>query len=325
MKYTCHIYSKLFLALMLMFSLSSCLKDLDKEERAEEKRKMDELLVKYGFNENHKLPTGIYLKFHNDTSETPYSVPVMGQTILVTFTGLLSDGTVLETTDAPTGVNAFPDLYYVYGPHKLKKGYISRTGIDTVLHYFNPGDSATVILPSNWASYDYEPQVYHMKLLEIVENDSLYEMEQFAAFFEANGFDINNMFGNGIYYKVIGADTLNPKPFPFDENDSAIFRLTARYAESFNNGQGRVFYPLANAPDTVKRLFESTYYFPFVPAIDSALKRMGKGDTLEIAALSGYGYGLAGFTNPYLKYYIVPPQMPVHYRIELINIKNYTP
>jgi len=299
--------------------LSSCLKDPNEEYEAEEQAKIDAYIKNQDFT---KLESGIYLKFHHNNTETDDTTPKKGQTIVINFTGEYTDGTVFETSVESIGEAEFPNLYFVYGPHRVRMGS-TMYGFDTTMKFFSVGDSGTMIIPSKYASYDYVPRVYHVKLLEIIENDTTKEELQFSEFLSKNGFSEADTFQSGLYWKVISDTTsdLNPNPFPFDNNDSVTIKLIARYAEIYDNdGLGRKFYPLASAPVTPKRSFEGSYYFPFVPAIDSALKHMNKGDIVEIAAYSNFAYYSSGFNDPYYGLTIVPPFMPVHYRIELLEI-----
>lgn len=313
--------------LVTVFLLSSCLNTDD--EAAAEQAKINEYIKANGFTDAHKKPSGIYIKFKDEAGRVfnDSLSPKPGQTCIITFTGKTTDGEILETTDSVIGKIEFPDLYFVYGPFRIKKGN-TKIGIDTALYYFNPGDEATIVLPSDWANFDFEPVVYDLKLLEIISNDSAYndltyEHKTFMYFLGTNNFDTINppdTFSKNFYFK----GSLNPNPFKFDNKDFAIINLTARYAENYYpDNSGRIFYPLLDAPLKLKRKFEDAYYFPFIPAIDTALRHMAAGDVLEIAVNSSYAYSNIGFNHPRNGLSIIPPYMPVHYRIELVSVEDH--
>jgi FKBP-type peptidyl-prolyl cis-trans isomerase len=299
--------------------LSSCLKDPNEEYEAEEQAKIDAYIKNKDFT---KLECGIYLKFHHNNTETDDTTPKKGQTIVIDFTGEYTDGTVFETSVDSIGEADFPNLYFVYGPHRVRMGS-TMYGLDTAMKFFSVGDFGTIVIPSKYASYDYVPRVYHVKLLEIIENDTTKEELQFSDFLTKKGFNEADTFQNGLYWKMISGTNgiLNPDTIELGNEDSVTFNLIARYAEIYyGDSLGRKFYPLQTAPLKVKRAFEGSYYFPFVPAIDTALKHMNKGDIVEIAAYSNFAYYSSGFNDPYYGLTIVPPFMPVHYSIELLEI-----
>ena len=309
---------------------SSC-KDPYADSTAKENAKIKDYVSKGNFT---KLPVGVYIEFLNDTELTQRNTPAAGQTIVVNYTGEYLGGSVFETSDSSLGTGLFPNRYCVYGPNRIRLGY-TMFGFDTAMKYVSPGDSVIIVIPSDLAWHD-NPVVYHVGLSSIIENDTTNEELQFTKFFQANNFNTNNKFtsssdtlntfGYGIYWKVISdtTDSLNPSPFAFDEKDSAIIELTARFAEQYySTTTGRVFYPLAGAPEELKRSFEGPYYFPFVPAIDSALKHMNVGDEMELMALSDYAYGTSGYNDPNTNIMIVPPFMPVYYRVKLLEVRNH--
>jgi FKBP-type peptidyl-prolyl cis-trans isomerase 2 len=298
-----------------LFLLTSCLNTED--EAAAEQAKIDNYVKDSGFT---KLPSGIYIKFYDtDRKFDSTKSPKPGQTCIITFTGRTTDGDILETTDENIGEISFPGLKFVYGPFRTKKGN-TKLGIDTALYYFNPGDMATLVIPSYLLNFDYVPKVYTLGLNKIIEDDSTYEADNFLDFLVKSGFDTAkpDTFSYGFYWKGV----LNTSPYPFKENDSAIINLTARYAETYDgNTQGRIFYPLVDEPQyNLVRLFEGQYYYPFLPIIDTALKHMNVGDILEVAALSDYAYGINGFNEIQYGLKIVPSNMPVCYQIELVRV-----
>jgi hypothetical protein len=276
-------------------------------------------ITKYASENGYsKLPSGIYIKFITDSSGQ--ITPMRGQTLIIDYSGRDLDGNLLETTNEELGSSNFPDLYFVYGPFRTRKGYTKR-GLDTALYYFNIGDSASVLIPSEWWNHDDMPVVYNVKLLDIIPDDSAHAGNQFYDFVDSNGFDTAVHFGNHIPYKLLSS-SINPdlqNPFKIKSQDTVVISLMAQYAEDYNGGTGRIFYPLCNAPQEFLRIYEGDYNFPVIPEVDTAIKHMNKGDKLEIVVPYNYAYGTAGFNNPVYGVTIVPSYMPVHYTIELLD------
>ncbi|MBN1597417.1 MAG: hypothetical protein JXP36_09955 [Bacteroidales bacterium] len=318
-------------ALLLIVFQSSCLKNFDEEKQNEENKLINDYIKANGFTDENKLPTGIYLKFYNDTTLTDSAKPVTGNTVLLSFTGLYTDGEIYETTDPELGTSLFSDHYFVYGPMRLKMGKILY-GVDTTLRFFSPGDSGTMVIPSNYAWYDYRPVVYHIKLHEVIENDSLYEESVFKSFFDSSNFSKTKIiaqytstkaaYPKDLYYQFShdSVDSLAKTPINVAINDSLMIDLTARFAENYyGNAIGRIFFPLSNYPSQFKYRYGNGSMFPIVPAIDSAIKHMAVGDELEICGQSWWGYGDEGFNDSYYNIIAVPAYTSVHYKIRLLG------
>lgn len=315
------LYAAGLLALILP---TACLDNKFEEYEAEEARKIKNYIDSKGFAEEDKLPSGIYLKFYENNTETDSVKLKTGNIIIVSYTGMLTDGKIFETTDAKKGASEFPKRYFVYGPMKLKVGYTQIWGFDTTIRFFSPGDSGTMVIPSKYAWYDYNPVVYHVKLHEVFKNDSTFEASTWSRFWSKNTFDSSRSFqySEGLFYRFLSdtVDSLSSSPIPVKDNDSLIIDLTARYAESYyENGQGRIFFPLVGYPSQFRYAYGKAPIFPIVAAIDSAVKRMSVGDEIEICGTSKWGYGTKGFNDSYYNITAVPPSMPVHYKIKLIK------
>jgi FKBP-type peptidyl-prolyl cis-trans isomerase 2 len=288
------------------------------EDAVAEKAKITKYATDNGYT---KLPSGVYIKFFTDTTSSGQLTPSRGQTLIIDYTGRYLDGNLLETTNEELGSSNFPDLYFVYGPFRTRKGYTKR-GLDTALYYFNIGDSASVLIPSDWWNHDYTPVVYNVKLLDTIFNDTAHAEIQFNEFVYNNGFSLKkDTFWYAIPYKVISSPNagLDKTPYPFKIGDVAKIRLTARFAEDYN-GNGRIFYPLCNASQDLDRIYGDDIAFPFLQEVDTAIKHMNKGDKLEIVVPFNFAFGTAGFNNPVYGVTIVPSFMPVHYSIELLDI-----
>jgi FKBP-type peptidyl-prolyl cis-trans isomerase len=306
---------------------TSCLKNDFEEKEKEELDKINQIISDYGFIESEKLESGIYLKFHKDNTESDTIKPKTGNTILVQYTGKYSDGTVFETTDPDEGAKLVPERYFVYGDIRLKMGDLVY-GFDTTLRFLSPGDSVSMLIPSKFMWYDYNPVVYDVVLKDIILNDSTYEHEMFNEFFKNNEFSTNNYFGinsnsDTLYYKIRitdKADTLSESPIEVAKSDSIVIGLEGFFAESYYaDGSGRKFYPLTTYPQEFIYTYGSGAYFPILPAIDTAVKHMALGDIIEICGKASWAYGDDGFSDDYYNIVAVPPRTPVHYKIKLLG------
>lgn len=323
-----YINSKLifpFTALIIL--TTACLKNEFEEKEKEELDKINQIISDYNFNESEKLESGIYLKFHKDNTDTDTIKPKTGNTVLIQYTGKYSDGTVFETTDPTEGAKLVPERYFVYGDIRLKMGNLVY-GFDTTLRFLSPGDSVSMLIPSKFMWYDYNPVVYNVILKDIILNDSIYESKMFSDFFINNGFSSDNYLAmnsvkDTLFYKAIVTNqegTLSDSPIEIAKSDSIAISLEGFFAESYYaDGTGRKFYPLTTFPQEFIYTYGSGAYFPIIPAIDTAIKHMALGDKIEICGKASWAYGDVGFSDEYNNIVAVPPRTPVHYTIKLIG------
>lgn len=321
-----HLNIRLLIPVTALIVLTTaCLKNEFEEKEKEELDKINQIVADYGFTESEKLESGIYLKFHYDNPETDTLKPGTGNTVLLQYTGRYSDGTIFETTDPAEGANLVPERYFVYGDIRLKMGELVY-GFDTTLRYLSSGDSVSMLIPSKYMWYDYNPVVYNVILKDIILNDSTYEKQMFDEFFVNNEFSTGNYLAlndskDTLYYKI-NADSLSKLPIAPSKADSIIIGLRGYFAESYYaDGSGRLFYPLTTFPEEFIYTYGSSANFPIIPAIDTAVKHMALGDMVEICGKASWAYGEEGFSDDYFNIVAVPPRTPVHYRIELIGHK----
>jgi hypothetical protein len=126
------------------------------------------------------------------------------------------------------------------------------------------------------------------------------------------------------YYKVVTSGDSIPN---IEIGDSATIELHGYYVENDPTYDsiipGRCFFPINNCSDTITFDIGSTS-FPITTIINSLVTVMKIGERREVITPAEYAYGDDGFIHPYTGIYIVPPDMDIHYTIELIDyVKNF--
>lgn len=315
-------YTKIFLTLLTVtFFGTSCLDNKVEQQEEDALKKLQDYKSANGFTEDENIGYGIYLKIHEEGAADGVK-PLSGNMVNVTYDGKYTDNTVFETTDYESAEGQYKDAY-IYGPKRLRVGELIF-GIDTAIKFMNVGTKAEILIPHQYAFGNYEPVVYTMEVLDVITNDSLYESNEFKQFRTAYGFEDDNAISTGLYYKLQEGDTLLTEPV-LSANDSVQILLESRYAEDYyDDHSGRLFYPRVHEYDTIVYRWETTSIYPIKPAIDSALKYMHVGQTLEIACESGaeasvaWGYGTSGVRDLDFNFYLVPGYTSLHYKITLL-------
>ena len=90
------------------------------------------------------------------------------------------------------------------------------------------------------------------------------------------------------------------------------------YVDSF---PGRQFFPINESGDVVTFAF-GDIVFPITSIVNYAVEDMKIGETREVISPAEYGYGTNGFLHPYVGVYIIPPSMPLHYTLTLVDYQN---
>ncbi len=321
----------IFFSLLSAFVLSSCLNNFVDQEAEEAQAKYETYLQRNNYSADEQIGYGVYVRLAAG-ADTNNAKPKVGQTVLLQYDGFYTNNSLFETTDSAKSFGLPYRDVIIYGPKRHKVGTLIW-GFDTALRTLPEGASAQFVIPYQYAFGNYEPVVYDVELLEIIENDSAWESETFLEFAQANGFDTARYISTakGLLYKTLEADdTLRTVPV-LKLNDSITIKLTARYAETYyDNNLGRVFYPRKIEKETITNyLYGSTTMYPITDAIDSAVKYMRKGQVIEIACLSGaeaptgyrWGYGTNGVIDNEYNIVLISPYTSLHYRIELISSK----
>ena len=127
--------------LILLFSFSSCLEDHEPRKEAEELEELHELILSMEADgiDVDTTTMGVYYVVHTP-GEGEFVVP--GDTIGITYDGILTDGSVFDSSTgwAPNGIWEF-----VYGEQALIPGF------HEALSYMNMGAKMEFIIPSRLA------------------------------------------------------------------------------------------------------------------------------------------------------------------------------
>ncbi len=306
--------------------VSSCLSDEIDDLETESSSKLQEYLDANGYTEADHIGYGVYVKITQDTVGSS-TYPTYGDAIVFNYTGKYTDGTVYESTDSSYVDDLTYGEYYIYGPTRRWVGTLI-SGFDTAIRTIPEGASAEIVIPADMAFGDYNPVVYDVDLLKVVDNDSTYEKEVFNEFKTTNSFDDSVYISIGILYK---ADSALRTEGILSSSDSVTVKIIGRYAECYYpNGLGRQFYPLGDEDATIEGYNYAGTNDDIsdalqLDAIDSALKYMRVGETMEVAFLSGadgdteWGFGSSSVVNADLNIPIIFAYTPLHYTITLIE------
>jgi FKBP-type peptidyl-prolyl cis-trans isomerase FkpA len=306
--------------------LSSCLDNEWEDCEKSSKEDMDKYITKNTISDEFKKDVdGGTLYYIPDTLGTGLS-PEMDNYIVVDYTGMYLDGTIIETTDSSMkekwdATNFYKD--YAFGPAKFKFGY-SRAGFNYGLSYMKEGGWATLIIPTELAFYDCKPVLYKINLIKVIKNPVTYEKEAMLRYLSENGMDTIANAYEGIFYKVTSTtdDTME-----VTKNDTLLIRFTGKYTyenkgllclkEFDSNIEDKDPLKIVYGKDAIQ-----SGYIKYMPVgFTTALDTMRKG-THAVAVLPyEKAFGTTGLINSVYGYYIVPQYQTVIYDLYIEDIK----
>ena len=301
--------------------LSGCLKDEWADCEKKSKEEMDQYISSNNISDEYKKEGGLY--YIPDTVGTGLS-PELNDYIVVGYTGMYLNGTIIETTDSNlkdkwSAASKYTD--YIYGPTKFIFGY-SRAGFNSGLSYMQEGGWATLIIPTELAFYDCKPVKYTMHLLSVIKNPDAYEKALMLQLLSENGMDtITNAYRN-IYFREISStsDTMEVA-----EDDTLIIRFSGEYPY-LENGEIRLKEFDSNANDDPLKIVygkENIYggYIKKMPeGFTAALDTMRKGSHAIAVLPYEEAFGKAGLINVLYGYYVVPAYQTVIYDLTVEDI-----
>ncbi|MBN1416964.1 MAG: FKBP-type peptidyl-prolyl cis-trans isomerase [Bacteroidales bacterium] len=275
-------------------------------------------------DEYQKNVDGSVLYYIEDTLGTGL-FPEKDNYIVLDYTGMYLDGTIIETTDSLLKDEwAAADYYkdYVYGPTKFKFGY-SRPGFNVGLSYMQEGGWATLIIPTELAYYDCRPVLYKMHLITVIKDPVAYEKSVLLRYLSENGMDTTTHAYKDIYYKETRdiSDTVSA-----EDNDTLVIRFSGKYTY-INNGTLclKEFDSNINDTEPLKVISGNNTIadgsIKFMPdGFKTALDTMRKG--AHAVAIMPYeaAFGTTGLVNSLYGYFIVPAYQTVVYNLYMEDI-----
>lgn len=305
--------------------MTSCLKDDLQEQIDQHDRAFNELKEEYGFTEDENIGENIYVKITDSTDfRNGQKVNSNQNFIVIDYVGRNPEAGVFDATREVDSRNA--NLFrkdIIYGPIRLPVSH-TFTGFSKAIRFMSEGDAALMLFPYDQAYYDYQPVIYDIKLYEVIDNIDLYDSLQMLTYMHMLGYPFDTMYFENsppVYYKTIAtgeemADTIS-------SGDSVKISLYAYYVETnpsyVDSVPGRQFFPINESGDQVTFLIGNNL-FPVTEIINISVRNMKVGETRLVVSHSDYNYGDGGFMHPYVSKFIVPPHMPVHYKIKLLEI-----
>lgn len=310
---------------MFTLLLSSCLKDDSAEKQAEHDRKLNSLKTEYGMTEADAMEEGLYRKIIVDSEDT---VTIeSGDYIIVDVLGKYADNDVFDASDIDDAESYGiyrPDL--VYGPYRLK---LDKTfyGFYKALLGLRQGNEVNMVFSQDVAFLDYEPLAYEVKIHTVIHDLDEYVASQDASYLAALGIDpevdIVPETDSMLYWKQIepGTDSID-----LELGDIIKLRLYGYYGETDSNYvsgfPGRQFFPINESGDTISGE-AGVQSFPIITSLYSAVAYMTMGEIRDVFIPSEFAFGDDGFVHPYVGKYIVPTNMSLHYRIQLLGHKKW--
>jgi FKBP-type peptidyl-prolyl cis-trans isomerase len=306
--------------------LSGCLKNEWEECEEEGKIELDNYISKNNIPESNKVEiTGGYIYYIPEIYGTGL-YPETGDYIVINYTGMYLNGTIIETTDSSKkgdwdAATVYTD--YAYGPTKFQFGY-SSDGFNAGLAMMQEGGLSTLIIPTELAYYNCKPVLYSIDLIKVIKDPVAYEKEMLVWYLSENGMDTVSNAYNDIYYKELSVtgDTLSVA-----EDDTLLIRFTGSY--TYEKGGSLYLKEFdSNTGDTkpLKIVYGSDEIYggsiKSIPAgFTAALDTMSKG-THALAVLPyTQAFGTAGLVNSTYGYYVVPSYQTVIYDIYIEDIR----
>jgi FKBP-type peptidyl-prolyl cis-trans isomerase len=306
--------------------LSGCLKNEWEECEKDGKAELDDYISKNNIPESYKVEvTGGYIYYIPEIYGTGLS-PATNNFIVVDYTGMYPDGTIIETTDSSLkddwdAASVYTD--YAYGPTKFQYGYSSE-GFNAGIALMQEGGMSTLIIPTELAFYNCRPVLYSVHLLKVITNPVSYEKEMLVRYLSENSMDTVTNAYNNIYYKELSVtgDTLSVM-----QNDTLLIRFSGTYTyESGGSLYLKEFDSNVNAQNPLKIVYGSKVIYggsiKYIPeGFTAALDTMKKG-THALAVLPyTQAFGTSGLINATYGYIIVPAYQTVIYDISIEEIK----
>jgi FKBP-type peptidyl-prolyl cis-trans isomerase len=252
--------------------------------------------------------------------------------VIIDYVGRYIDGNIIHETSYDSLKDNWPNATYyanyVYGPLKFRYGY-SIAGINEGLFLMSEGGKAKLVMPSDKASYDFNPMVYEIELHKVIRNPVAYEDSVLKEYLAVAGFDTLTTRYQEIYFK----ETVTPDPEDnrtVNTSDTVYFRFTGRLVDGFGpliNDQ-RVFDSNVADAAPAKYVFGSSAVpgamLAFPAGLKTALDTMRTGTHATAILPYSQAFKDAGLFSLAYGYTIVPKYQTVVYDIVVEDIRSAT-
>lgn len=318
----------LLLPVILMNLVSGCLNNDWEEKEQHEKALIQEYLTDNGITEEQKTEGGIY--FVEEIAGTGLT-PEKDDYVVINYVGrYIEDNEIHETSyDSLKEDWAALDYFafYVFGPLKFRYGY-SIAGINEGLSLMKEGGKATLVIPSDKAYYDFNPLVFEIELIKVIEDPVGYEKSVWKQYMAVNGYDTITTAYKNINY----IETFTPDPGDQQTaatGDTLIFRFTGRLVDGFGTviTDERIFDSNKEAgEDPIRyKLGEpraiSGPIIAFPDGLKNALDTLRAGTHARYVLPYTTAFGDDGLYSTNYGYTIVPEYQTVVYDIEVEDIR----
>lgn len=327
MKIRREVRSLIIFSLSVLFA-SACLKDDTEEYQTAHDTAFNMLKVHYGFTENDNIGDNIYVHF-TDIPDTLIQSTVYADGsdyIVVDYVGINSNLEIFDLTVQEIAEdNGISRNDIVYGPVRLKIDQ-AFLGFYKAIQRIPEQGSATILVPHDQAFLDYEPLVYEITNYRVFNDLDEYNSWQFQSYMDSLGMSADSSLEDAadVYYVTLNSGDSIPN---LETGDTVTISLYGYYVETdtayVEGFPGRQFFPINESGDTIKFALGDVS-FPVSPIINTVLLEMKLGETREILSPAEYAYDTEGFVHPYVGVYIVPPSMPLHYTVSLIDYEKIT-
>lgn len=304
-----NLFYKLLLMIVIFSTLlTSCLKDETEEQRAEEKR----ILENYIATNNITVTPSESGLYYIETLTGTGPAPEDSMWLEINYTTrLVSTEKVVMTSDLEVAKdnNIYSGGVY-YGPVRLVLGMISYQGLNEGIAKMKEGGKSRLIFPSdlglggqNTANIPaYSSLIFDVELLKVIPDIRAYEAQKLLDYLNANEFSTDST-GSGIYYKETKAGD-GAQPIAGD-------LVMVTYKGKFLNGT--VF------DSSAKSFNFNIGYGDVIKGFEEAVKLMKKGGSATVVIPYYYAYGEFGRLDSYYRT-VIPPYTTLVFEINLTDI-----
>ena len=171
---------RLFLIIMVIGSLSSCLKDDSAQKRADEEAKISSYISAQGITVTPST-SGLYTIIGTVGSGI---TPVIGNDVLINYELRTLNGSLTGTNDTTLAKTASINAENaIGGPFKTRVG-ASYSALTEALVSMREGGTSTFVIPSILWKNDYVPYVMKITLVKVLPSPREYELSQIYNFLD---------------------------------------------------------------------------------------------------------------------------------------------